>query len=164
MKSRLLCLFLAGLCSVAHAQALWRGVPAGASPAEVGQRIEEATPARPSTLSEEPRALLEIPRFEIADTDFAVRFLFERERLVNVVLRADTASPGDAQALADRIYASLRSRYGLELSGKSRGVPLSSPLDRRWLFRRTTVHLQVVDERSVLLTYGVQPPRRSSEL
>ncbi len=165
MKPTLLCLALACVSSLASAQALWRDVPAGSTPAEVSQRIAEARPADPATLAQTPQALLEVPRVEIAGGEFAVRFLFENERLQSVVLRADTDSPATARALAQRIYTSLRSRYGLELSSTSRGAgPPSLDMDRRWQFRRTTVRLQVVDGNSVLLTYGVQPDRRSGAL
>jgi len=165
MKSRLLCLALVVVSSTVSAQALWRDVPAGSTPAEVSQRIAEARPATPATLEQAPRALLEIPSVEIAGGDFAVRFLFENERLQSVVLRADTASAAEARALAQRLYSSLRSRYGLELSNTSRGAPApTTAYEKRWQFRRTTVNLQVVQERRVLLTYGVQPPRRSDAL
>jgi hypothetical protein len=165
MKSALLCLALLCLSSLANAQALWRDVPAGLSPAEVSGRISEAQPAMPATLADEPRALLEIPSVEIARGDFAVRFLFENERLVQVALRADTGSAAEARALAQRLYSSLRSRYGLELSNTSRGAPApTTAYEKRWQFRRTTVNLQVVEERRVLLTYGVQSPRRSDPL
>jgi len=94
-----------------------------------------------------------------------VRFLFEDERLQSVVMRADTGSPEASRALAQRIYTSLRARYGLELSSTSRGAgPPSLAMDRRWLFRRTTVRLQEVDGNSVVVTYGVQPERRSNAL
>jgi len=165
MKSSLLCLALVFVSSTVSAQALWRDVPAGSTPTEVSQRIAEARPATPATLEQAPQALLEIPAFEIAGADFAVRFLFENERLQSVVLRADTGSPEAARALAQRVYTSLRARYGLELSSTSRGAaPPSTTMNRRWLFRRTTVHLQVVDDSSVLLTYGVQPDRRPGTL
>jgi len=165
MKSSLLCLALVCVSSLACAQALWNDVPAGSSPAEVSQRFTAARPADPATLAQTPQALLEIPRIEVAGEDFAVRFLFERERLQSVVLRADTDSPEAARSLAQRVYTSLRSRYGLEISSKSRGAaPPSTAMDRSWLFRRTTVRLQVVDDSSVLLTYGVQPDRRSGTL
>ena len=163
MKVALLCFVLACVSSLASAQALWRNVPAGSSPAEVTRRIEEATPAAPATLAQVPEALLEIPRIEIAGADFTVRFLFKDERLQSVVLRADTDSPEAARALAQRVYTSLRARYGLELSSTRRGAGAPSlAIDRRWLFRRTTVRLQEVDDNSVVVTYGVQPERRSS--
>jgi hypothetical protein len=165
MKPALLCLALVFVSSMASAQALWRDVPAGSTPSEVSQRIPEAQPADPATRAQTPQALLEIPGIEIAGGDFAVRFLFEDERLQSVVLRADTGSPEAARALARRIYTSLRARYGLELSSTSRGAgPPSLAMDRRWLFRRTTVRLQEVDGNSVVVTYGVQPERRSNAL
>jgi hypothetical protein len=37
-------------------------------------------------------------------------------------------------------------------------------MDRCWLFRRTTVRLQEVDGNSVVVTYSVQPERRSNAL
>jgi len=165
MKSSLLCLALVCLPSWACAQALWRDVPAGSTPAEVSQRIAEARPAGPATLAQAPQALLEIPGFEIAGADFAVHFLFEQERLQSVVLRADAGSPEAARALAQRVYSSLRTRYGLEISARSRGAaPPTTAMDRRWVFRRTTVHLQVVQGSTVMLTYGVEPARRTNVL
>ncbi len=164
MKLRLLSFVLLFLTSAASAQALWRGVPAGASPAEVRQEIVEAIPSRPTTLAQTPQALLEVPSQDIAGGDFVVHFLFERERLQSVVLRSDTGSPEAARALAQRVYASLRARYGLELSSKRRGATVSTTMDRHWLFRRTTVHLTVVDGSSVVLTYGVEAPRQTNAL
>lgn len=165
MKATLLCLALVCVTSLASAQALWRDVPAGSSPSEVIRRIAEAQPSDPATLAQTPQALLGIPEVEIAGGRFSVRFLFEDERLQNVVLRADTGSPEDAQALARRVYTALRARYGLEQSSTSRGaLAPSTTMNRRWLFRRTTVHLQVVDDNNVLLTYGVQPARRPGSL
>jgi len=164
MKSRLLSLVLVCLSSVASAQALWGGVAAGASPAQVRQQIAQAQPTSPATLAQAPEALLEIPRVDIAGGDFEVRFLFERERLISVVLRAQADSAEDAAALAQRVYSSLRARYGLEQSSRSRGSTISRTMDRRWLFRRTTVHLQVVEGHAVVLTYGVEAPRQSNVL
>lgn len=160
-----LALSLAFVSALASAQALWRDVPAGSSPAEVRQRIAEAQPAAPDTLTQSPQALLEIPAVDVAGGEFNVRFLFEDERLQSVVLRAETGSPEAAQALARRVYTALRARYGLEQSSTSRGAPPpSTTMDRRWLFRRTTIRLQVVDDSDVLLVYGVQPARRPGSL
>ena len=149
---------------MASAQALWGGVAAGSSPAQVRERFADAQPAAPGDGVPVPGALLQIPRVDIAGGAFTVHFLFERERLHRVVLRAQTDSAEAADALAQRVYRSLRARYGLEQSSRSRGSTISRTLDRRWLFRRTTVHLQVVDGHGVELTYGVEAPRQTDAL
>jgi hypothetical protein len=120
MKNALVCLAVLLLSGAASAQALWRGVPAGASPAEVQALIPEALPAPAELLARDGRALLAIPRFELAGADFAVSFLFERERLTSVLLLADAGSAEQARDVAQNLTASLRARYGLELSSKSR--------------------------------------------
>ena len=63
MKNALVCLAVLLLSGAASAQALWRGVPAGASPAEVQALIPEALPAPAELLARDGRALLAFPRF-----------------------------------------------------------------------------------------------------
>lgn len=164
MKNVFIGIALLWLCASASAQALWRGVPAGASPAEVQALIPEALPAPAEWLARDGRALLVIPRFELAGADFAVSFLFERERLASVLLHADAGSAEKARDVAQNLTASLRARYGLELSSKSRKDALTVAIDRQWSYRRTGVRLQVLDGRTVSLRYGVETPRQSDRL
>jgi hypothetical protein len=164
MKSFFIGIALLCLCASASAQALWRGVPAGASPAEVQALIPEALPAPAELLARDGRALLAIPRFELAGADFAVSFLFERERLTGVLLQADAGSAEKARDVAQNLTASLRARYGLELSSKSRKDALTVAIDRQWSYRRTGVRLQVLEGRTVSLRYGVEVPRQSDRL
>lgn len=163
MNPFLVCSALLLWCVGASAQALWRGAPAGATPAEVVALIPEAAApgtARPAT--EDGRVLLEIPAYELVGADFQVAFGFEQDRLQSVVLRAQAGSPEQARALAQRLTASLRSRYGLEISTKSRQDPLTAGIDRKWSYRRTSVHLQVVEDTVVRLRYRAEPSRPSS--
>lgn len=164
MKRFFIGIALLCVCALASAQALWRGVPAGASPAEVQALIPEALPAPAELLARDGRALLAIPRFELAGADFAVSFLFERERLTGVLLLADTGSAGKARDVAQNLTASLRARYGLEMSSKSRKDALTVAIDRQWSYRRTGVRLQVLEGRTVSLRYGVEVPRQSDRL
>lgn len=164
MKKILVCTALL-LSAGASAQALWRGVPAGATPAEVSALIPEALPApaeRPTTA--DGRVLLQIPAYEVMDTNFAVAFGFEQDKLQSVVLRAQAGSPEQARAIAQRLTASLRSRYGLEISTKSRQDPLTVGIDRKWSYRRTSVHLQVIEDSVVSLRYQAEAARPSSRL
>lgn len=164
MKRFFIGIALLCVCALASAQALWRGVPAGASPAEVQALIPEALPAPAELLARDGSALLAIPRFELAGADFAVSFLFERERLASVLLLADTGSAEQARDVAQNLTASLRARYGLELSSKSRKDALTVAIDRQWSYRRTSVRLQVLEGRTVSLRYGVEAPRQSDRL
>jgi hypothetical protein len=167
MKKILVCSALLLLAAGASAQALWRGVPVGATPAEVSALIPEALPApapadRPATA--DGRVLLQIPAYEVVGADFAVAFGFEQDRLQSVVLRAQAGSPDQARALAQRLTASLRSRYGLEISTKSRQDPLTVGIDRKWSYRRTSVHLQVVENSVVSLRYRAEAAPSPSRL
>lgn len=163
MNQFLVCSALLLWCVGASAQALWRGVPAGATPAEVVALIPEA--AAPGTVrptTEDGHVLLEIPAYDLVGADFKVAFGFEQDRLQSVVLRAQAGSPEEARALAQRLTVSLRSRYGLEISTKSRQDPLIVGIDRKWSYRRTSVHLQVVEDTVVRLRYRAELPRSSS--
>jgi hypothetical protein len=163
MKKILVCTAMLLLAAGASAQVLWRGVPVGATPAEVSALIPEALPAdRPATA--DGRVLLQIPAYEVVGTDFAVAFGFEQDKLQSVVLRAQTGSPEQARALAQRLTASLRSRYGLEISTKSRQDPLTVGIDRKWSYRRTSVHLQIVDDSVVSLRYRAEAAQSPSRL
>jgi hypothetical protein len=165
MKKILVCTALLLLAAGASAQALWRGVPVGATPSEVSALIPEAQPApadRPATA--DGRVLLQIPAYEVVGADFAVAFGFERDKLQSVVLRAQTGSPEQARALAQRLTASLRSRYGLEISTKSRQDPLTVGIDRKWSYRRTSVHLQIVEDSVVSLRYRAETAQSPGRL
>lgn len=162
MKKLIVCLAWLLVCAGASAQALWRGVPAGATPAEVVALIPEAAPAPARPATDDGLVLLEIPAYEVVGADFQVAFGFEQDRLQSVVLRAQAGSPDEARALAQRLTASLRSRYGLEISTKSRQDPLTVGIDRKWSYRRTGVHLQVVEETVVRLRYRAELPRSAS--
>jgi hypothetical protein len=165
MKKLLVCTALLLLSAGASAQALWRGVPAGATPAEVSAMIPEALPApedRPITA--DGRVLLQIPSYEVVDADFAVAFGFEQDKLQSVVLRAQAASPEQAQAIAQRLTASLKARYGLEISIKSRQDRSTTGIDRKWSYRRTSVHLQIEDDTVVSLRYRAEATRQPGRL
>lgn len=163
MKNLLLCftclLFTAG----ASAQALWQGVPVGATPAEVRALVPEAqAPTAPAPNGDGVQ--LEIPAFELAGAPFKVSFEFKAGQLQRITLLANAGSAEQARALGQRLTTSLRSRYGLEMSTRSRGSTSSVTIDRQWNFRRTVVHLEVVDDTFVRLDYRGQAPVRNSRL
>jgi hypothetical protein len=165
MKKILVCTALLLLSAGASAQALWRGVPAGATPAEVSALIPEALPApADQPANADGRVLLQIPAYEVVGTDFAVAFGFEQDQLRSVVLRAQARSPEQAQAIAQRLTASLKARYGLEISIKSRQDRSTTGIDRKWSYRRTSVHLQVLDDTVVSLRYRAEATRQPSQL
>lgn len=161
MKKLIVCSALLLVCAGASAQSLWRGVPAGATPEEVAAQIPEAAQAPPRPATEDGRVLLEIPAHELVGANFQVAFGFEQDKLQSVVLRAQAGSPEEARAIAQRLTASLRSRYGLEISTKSRQDPLTVGIDRKWSYRRTSVHLQVIEDTVVRLRYRAELPRSS---
>ncbi|MDP1684542.1 hypothetical protein [Hydrogenophaga sp.] len=164
MTKILLCISWLLFSAGASAQALWQDVPVGASPAEVQALMPEAQPAPASPAPGDERVLLEIPAFELAGAPFKVSFVFKADQLQRITLLANTDSAQAARALGRRLTTSLRSRYGLEMSTKSRGSTSSATIDRQWTFRRTSVHLQVVDETFVRLEYSGLAPARSNRL
>lgn len=158
MHKLLLSTALLLLATTATAQSLWRGVPAGASPAEVVALIPEAVPVSRSTVR------LEIPRHELVDATFAVAFEFEQDRLTGITLRSQADTANEARAIAQRLTASLRSHYGLEISTKSRQDPVIAGIDRKWSYRKASVHLQVVEDNVVRLRYQAEATRSTGQL
>ena len=164
MKKLLLCLTCLLFTAGASAQALWQGVPVGATPAEVRALVPEAQAPATLPASNSEGVQLEIAAFELAGTRFKVSFAFKDDQLQRITLLANAGSTNEAQALGQRLTTSLRSRYGLEMSTKSRGATSSVTIDRQWNFRRTVVHLEVVDGTFVRLDYSGQAPVRNNRL
>ena len=162
MNKLLLCLACLLFTVGASAQALWQGVPVGATVAEVRALVPEAQ--APANTSSGDGVQLEIPAVDLAGAAFKVSFVFKADRLERITLQADAGSADGARALAQRLTTSLRSRYGLEMSTKSRGATSSLTIDRQWNFRRTVVHLEVVDGTFVRLDYSSQAPARNNPL
>jgi len=162
MNKLLLCLTCLLITAGASAQALWQGVPVGATAAEVRALVPEAQP--PANASSGEGVQLEIPSIELAGARFKVSFVFKADQLQRITLLANAGSADEARALAQRLTTSLRSRYGLEMSTKSRGATSSLTIDRQWSFRRTVVHLEVVDDTMVRLDYSGQAPVRNNRL
>jgi hypothetical protein len=164
MKQLLLCLACLLFNPGASAQALWQGVPVGATPAEVRALVPEAQPVPSTPASSSEGVQLEIPAVELAGAAFKVSFVFKGDQLQRITLLANAGSADEARALGQRLTTSLRSRYGLEMSTKSRGATSSVTIDRQWNFRRTVVHLEVVDDTFVRLDYSGQAPVRNNRL
>jgi uncharacterized protein YxeA len=164
MKKLLLCLTCLLFTVGASAQALWQGVPVGATPAEVRALVPEVQAPATAPASSSDGVQLEIPAFELAGAKFKVSFVFQADQLQRITLLANAGSADEARALAQRLTTSLRSRYGLEMSTKSRGATSSLTIDRQWNFRRTVVHLDVLDGTFVRLDYSGQAPVRNNRL
>lgn len=164
MKKLLICIGFLLFSAVAAAQALWQEVPAGASPAEVRALVPEAQPLPFDAASKDEVVKLEVANYELAGTPFKVSFVFKSDQLTRITLRANAGSADAARALAQSLTTSLRSRYGLEMSTRSRGSTSSVTIDRQWNFRRTVIHLQVMDVSFVSLEYSAQAPTRSPRL
>lgn len=160
LKPLLLCATLLAVSATASAQSLWRGVPTGATPAEVVARLPEAMPAPPGIRDSglQGEALLHIPAHTLVDTEFEVLFGFEQGRLQNIVLRRQAASPVQARELAQRLTTALRASYGLEASTKSRSGTPADGIDRLWSPRRLSVQLQLLDGNLVHLRYSPNLP------
>jgi hypothetical protein len=144
----------------AWAQTLWGGAPIGASVDEVRTLLPQVKDVPSDGQDAEGvTALLEIPRYEIAGQGFVVHFVFVKDRLDRVVL---VASPGSAQlarGLTDELGDSLRKRYGLDVSTRSRrSEEREGSVDRMWLYRRMSVRLQLLDDHTVRLTYSAELP------
>lgn len=141
------------------AQALWANVPIGASPAEVQALLPEARETPTERRAQDARALLELPAYELAGQVFGVSFLFDDQRLQRVVLQARPASADAARALTRELGDSLRKRYGLDVSTRSRRFTDREGLvDREWLYRRISIRLQLLADQSVRLTYSAEAP------
>lgn len=160
----MLCLVSLLFTAGASAQALWQDVPVGATLAEVQALMPDARPLPLDPASKEEAARLEIPEFELAGATFKVSFVFKGDQLQRISLLANAGSADEARALGQRLTTSLRSRYGLEMSTRSRGSTSSLTIDRQWNFRRTVIHLHVVDVAFVRLDYSGQAPVRNNRL
>jgi hypothetical protein len=159
MKQAFLGIALAALVHTVSAQALWGGVPIGASPDDVKTRLPEVQETSSQRRAQEKGALLEIERHELAGEDFGVSFVFESDRLQSVVLETEPMPEAQARALTRELGASLRKRYGLDVSTRSRRfTEREGIVDREWLFRRISVRLQHLDDHMVRLTYSSEAP------
>lgn len=159
MKNTLIGTALFLMALTASAQALWGGAPIGASPDEVKQLLPEAQATSAERRANDQGLLLEIPRYELAGEDFAVSFLFAADRLQSVVLETKPASEEQARALTRALGDSLRQRYGLDVSTRSRRFTVREGIvDREWLYRRISVRLQHLKDHTVRLTYSSEAP------
>jgi hypothetical protein len=158
MKHFLTCLVLAGTAWSASAQTMWRDAPMHASPAEIRALMPDARETSPAQRSVDSGALLEIPSTPIADETFTATFHFESERLQRIHLRAQPITRERNQALLQTLQASLRARYGLPVSPKTRQIAGIGAVDLQWAFRRMTVQLQMRDGKTVELIYSANIP------
>ena len=159
MKHAIFGIALATLVHTVSAQALWGNVPMGASPEEVKTRLPEARETSPARRAQDSGALLEIPRHELAGHDFVVSFLFESGRLQSVMLQTEPIAESEARALTRELGDSLRKRYGLDVSTRSRRFTVREGIvDREWLYRRISVRLQHLNDHAVRLTYSSEAP------
>lgn len=164
MKHFLTCLVLAATVSGASAQTLWRDAPMHASPAEIRALMPDVRDTSPARRSEDSSALLEIPATPIADETFAATFHFESGRLQRIHLQARPATRERTQALLKTLQASLRTRYGLPVSTKTRPGAALGTVDLQWAFRRMTVQLQMNDGKTVELIYSANIPGQATGL
>ena len=164
MKHFLTCMVLAGLTCSASAQTLWRDAPMQASPAEIRALMPEARDTSPARRAAEPGALLEIVDTPIADESFTATYLFESDRLQRIHLRAQPPTPQRVQALLRTLQDSLRARYGLPISTKTRPGAALGAVDLKWSFRRMNVLLQMSDGKTVKLVYEANIPNRPAGL
>ena len=164
MKHFLTCMVLAGLTCSASAQTLWRDAPMQASPAEIRALMPEARDTSPARRAAEPGALLEIVDTPIADESFTATYLFESDRLQRIHLQAQPPTPQRVQALLRTLQDSLRARYGLPISTKTRPGGALGAVDLKWSFRRMNVLLQMSDGKTVNLVYEANIPNRPAGL
>ncbi|MFT7401948.1 MAG: hypothetical protein ACI83N_001542 [Hydrogenophaga sp.] len=164
MKHFLTCLALTCVALHASAQTLWRDAPMNASPAEIRALMPEVQDTSSTQRALDRSALLQIPSAEIAGEDFVVTYHFESNRLQRIHLQAKPPTPERMQALLQALQLPLRTRYGLPISTKSRQDMVPGSVDLKWGFRRMTVLLQMVDGRTVDLTYSTNLPVRPGGL
>jgi hypothetical protein len=164
MKQFFTCLVLAGLAFGASAQTMWRDAPMHASPAEIRALMPDAQETSAAQRSADRSALLEVPSTLIVGEEFAATFHFESERLQRIHLRAQPATRERIQALLNAMQTSLRARYGLPISTKTRPGAALGSVDLKWAFRRMTVQLQMIDGKTVELIYNAEEPNRATGL
>ena len=88
-----------------------------------------------------------------------VRIATPLDFMQHVVLLARPASADDARTLTRELGDSLRKRYGLDVSTRSRRFTTrEGSVDREWLYRRISVRLQLLGDQSVRLTYSAEAP------
>ena len=158
MKNFLTCLVLVGAAFGASAQTLWRDAPMQASPAEIRALMPEARETSPERRALDPGALLEIPSTPIADESFTATYHFESERLQRIHLQTQPATSERTQALLKTLQDTLRARYGLPISPKTRQIAGIGAVDLKWTFRRMAVQLQMTDGKTVELIYSANLP------
>jgi hypothetical protein len=164
MKHLLTCLVLASTALSASAQTMWRDAPMHASPAEIRALMPDARETSPGQRAVDNGALLEIPGTTIADESFAATFHFESERLQRIHLRSQPPTRERTQALLSTLQASLRARYGLPISPKTRQIAGIGMVDLQWAFRRMTVQLRMLDGKTVEVIYGANFPSQPAGL
>lgn len=164
MKHFFTCVVLASAALSASAQTLWRDAPMQASPTDIRALMPDARETLPGQRARDPSALLEIPSTPIANEDFAATFHFESERLQRIRLHTQPATRERTQALLQALQASLRARYGLPISTKTRPGAALGSVDLKWSFRRMTVQLQMMDGKTVELIYDANIPSPSVAL
>jgi hypothetical protein len=159
MKQIIFGIALAFVAHTVSAQALWDNVPIGASPAEVQSLLPQAQETSAQRRAQEAGALLELAGHEIGGQAFNATFLFDAERLQRVVLLARLKSDDEARAITRELGDSLRKRYGLDVSTRSRRfTEREGIVDREWLYRRISIRLQQFADHSVRLTYSAEAP------
>jgi hypothetical protein len=164
MKKLFVTLALTCLAVGAPAQTMWRDAPMRASPAEIRSLIPDARETSAEQRAKDPGALLEVPGASIADETFTATFHFESERLQRIHLQSRPPSPARRQALLDTLQATLRSRYGLPISTKTRRGAALGSVDLQWGFRRMTVQLRMTDGETVEVIYSTNIPSQPGGL
>jgi hypothetical protein len=158
MKKLFICLALTGVALSASAQTLWRDAPMQASPAEIRALMPEARETSPARRALDPGALLEIPSTPIAGENFTATYHFESDRLQRIHLQTQPATRERTQALLKILQDTLRARYGLPISPKTRQIAGIGAVDLKWTFRRMAVQLQMLDGKTVELIYSANLP------
>jgi hypothetical protein len=158
MKKLFICLALIGVALSASAQTLWRDAPMQASPAEIRALMPEARETSPARRALDPGALLEIPSTPIAGENFTATYHFESDRLQRIHLQTQPATRERTQALLKILQDTLRARYGLPISPKTRQIAGIGAVDLKWTFRRMAVQLQMLDGKTVELIYSANLP------
>jgi hypothetical protein len=158
MKKLFICLALTGVALSASAQTLWRDAPMQASPVEIRALMPEARETSPARRALDPGALLEIPSTPIAGENFTATYHFESDRLQRIHLQTQPATRERTQALLKILQDTLRARYGLPISPKTRQIAGIGAVDLKWTFRRMAVQLQMLDGKTVELIYSANLP------
>jgi hypothetical protein len=143
MKALAAFLALCALPLCASGQALWQKTSYGMTLKQVQAVVPQAAvPKEPSHLNGNVLEHLRIENYAVVGKPFVVRFYFEADKLVQVMLEAlKEDSLIEYSSTFDALAEVLRAKYGVERSKKNRDNSLSMIHESTWVDGKTDITL-----------------------